>query len=78
MLRAFAAPQTTLATGPTGKEMMTFADWTPACDIQETPEAYVIHAEIPDVKKEDVKVTSPPDPTANTSIIGRCKPLECQ
>ena len=31
--------------------------WTPAVDIQETPEAYFVHAELPDVKKDDVKVT---------------------
>lgn len=40
-----------------GKESMTFADWSPAVDVQETPEAYVVSAELPDVKREDVKVT---------------------
>jgi len=34
----------------------TFADWTPAVDIQETDGEYVIKADLPDVKKEDVKV----------------------
>ncbi len=38
-------------------EAMTFAEWTPAVDIQETPEAYVVSAELPDVKKEDVKLS---------------------
>lgn len=39
------------------QEQMTLADWTPAVDIQETPEAYVVNAELPEVKKEDVKIT---------------------
>jgi HSP20 family protein len=39
------------------KEMMTFADWAPAVDIKETPEEYLIKAELPEVNKEDVKVT---------------------
>jgi HSP20 family protein len=39
------------------KEQMTLADWVPAVDIQETQEAYVVNAELPDVKKEDVKIT---------------------
>ena len=33
------------------------ADWTPSVDISETTAEYVIAAEIPAVKKEDVKVT---------------------
>ena len=33
-----------------------FADWAPAVDIQETDKEYVIKAELPEVKKEDVKV----------------------
>ena len=49
--------QHALARGPADKELMTIADWAPACDIQETTEAFLVHAEIPDVKKEDVKVT---------------------
>jgi HSP20 family protein len=36
---------------------MTVADWTPTVDISETDGEYQIRAEIPDVKKEDVKVT---------------------
>jgi HSP20 family protein len=38
-------------------ESMTFADWAPRVDIKETVEEYLIKAELPDVKKEDVKVT---------------------
>lgn len=40
-----------------GKETMTVADWTPTVDISETDTGFEIKAEIPDVKKEDVKVT---------------------
>jgi HSP20 family protein len=39
-----------------GKEMMAVADWTPAVDVSEDDKEYVIKAEIPEVKKEDVKV----------------------
>ncbi len=38
-------------------EMMSMADWTPSADISETDTEYLIKAEIPGVKKEDVKVT---------------------
>ncbi len=31
-------------------------DWSPAVDIQETEKEYLIKAELPDVKKEDVKI----------------------
>src|SRR6185369_15000667 len=33
-----------------------FADWAPAVDIQETEKEYLIKAELPEMKKEDVKV----------------------
>ena len=39
------------------KETMVVADWVPSVDVSETEGAYQIKAEIPDVKKEDVKVT---------------------
>lgn len=51
--RMFARP----AIQTNGKETMTVADWTPTVDISETDVEYQIKAEIPDVKKEDVKVT---------------------
>jgi HSP20 family protein len=35
----------------------TLADWVPAIDIQETDGEYLIHADLPAVKKEDVKVS---------------------
>jgi len=44
-------------TNGNGKETMTVADWVPSVDVSETEGEYQIKAEIPDVKKEDVKVT---------------------
>lgn len=38
-------------------ELLANSDWSPAVDIAETPEDYLIKAELPDVKKEEVKVT---------------------
>ena len=46
-----------------GKEMQpaiadgTFADWAPAMDVQETGSEYLIKADLPDVKREDIKVS---------------------
>lgn len=40
-----------------GKEMLTVADWVPAVDIIETESEYLIKAELPEVKKEEVKIT---------------------
>src|SRR5205809_7484666 len=40
-----------------GREDITIADWEPLADITEDDKEYVIKAELPDVKKEDVKVT---------------------
>lgn len=51
--RVFARP----SARTNGKENMTVADWTPSVDISETDAEYVIKAELPEVKKEDVKVT---------------------
>ncbi len=36
---------------------MTVADWTPTVDISESDAEYAIQAELPEVKKEDVKAT---------------------
>lgn len=52
--RMFARPA---ASGSNGKETMIVADWTPSVDISETEGEFQIKAEIPDVKKEDVKIT---------------------
>jgi len=40
-----------------GKEEMTVAQWLPLVDITEDEKQYLIKAELPEVKKEDVKVT---------------------
>ena len=40
-----------------GREDMTLADWVPTADITEDDKEYLIKAELPDLKKEDVKVT---------------------
>ena len=39
------------------KKMLTMTDWAPCVDISETDAAYLVNAEIPGVKKEDVRVT---------------------
>ncbi|MEW6246306.1 MAG: Hsp20/alpha crystallin family protein [Nitrospirota bacterium] len=39
------------------KEAMTVAEWSPLVDITEDEKEYVIKAELPEVKKEDVKLT---------------------
>lgn len=40
-----------------GSDIVKAGDWSPRVDIAETDSAFVIKAEIPEVKKEDVKVT---------------------
>jgi HSP20 family protein len=40
-----------------GQEPITTGDWSPRVDISETDEEFVIKAEIPEVKKEDVNVS---------------------
>lgn len=40
-----------------GQDVMRKGDWSPRVDIAETDEEFTIKAEIPEVKKEDVKVT---------------------
>ena len=37
-------------------EGMSLSGWSPAVDVQETDTEYLIKADLPDVKKEDVKV----------------------
>ena len=39
------------------QEIMTTGDWAPRVDISETDKEFVIKAEIPEVNKQDVKVT---------------------
>src|SRR6184192_1339499 len=40
-----------------GREDITLADWTPVADITEDEKEYLIQAELPEMKKEEVKVT---------------------
>jgi HSP20 family protein len=39
------------------KEEITLAEWAPLADISEDDKEYIVKAELPEVKKEDVKVT---------------------
>lgn len=40
-----------------GQELITTGDWSPRVDISETDNEFIVKAEIPEVKKEDVKVS---------------------
>ena len=40
-----------------GGESLALADWSPAVDITEDDKEYLIKAELPEMKKEEVKVT---------------------
>lgn len=35
---------------------VTFADWAPAVDVQETDKEYLIKADLPEIKKDDMKI----------------------
>lgn len=43
--------------GSGSQEVMTTGDWSPRVDIMENDKEFVIKAEIPEVKKDDVKVS---------------------
>jgi len=53
--RTFGPRQLTLPQNG-GRESMKVADWVPSVDVAEDPERYLIKVEIPEVKREDVKV----------------------
>lgn len=55
--RLFGQTPSAFGTWTGDTEKMTHVDWKPAVDISETQEAYVIHAELPGTKKEDVSLT---------------------
>lgn len=40
-----------------GREEITLPEWTPLADITEDDKEYLIKAELPEMKREDVKVT---------------------
>ena len=44
--------------GDKGLEAMTVAQWSPSVDITEDEKEWLIKADLPEVKKEDVKVSS--------------------
>jgi HSP20 family protein len=48
-------------------ELMAAAEWSPLVDISEDDKEYLIKAELPEVKKEDVKVTAE---TGTLTIMG--------
>src|SRR5210317_817649 len=39
------------------QEIMTHGDWVPRVDITETDKEFIIKADIPEVKKEEVKIS---------------------
>ncbi len=39
-----------------GAEQAALADWMPAVDIAETPSEYLLKVELPEMKKEDIKI----------------------
>lgn len=49
-------PRLGKAAGGASQELMTAADWAPAVDISETPQAYLIKAELAGMRREDIQV----------------------
>ena len=55
--RIFGNATLPATTGDTTRDAMMVFDWSPTVDVVETPEEFQIKAELPEVKKEDVKVS---------------------
>ena len=55
--RILSAFNTTSSRRGNGQESLAAAEWMPLVDIAEDDKEYLITAELPEVKKEDVKVT---------------------
>jgi HSP20 family protein len=53
----FRLPSVSRARQGTREGLMTMPDWAPAVDIVESPQEFLLKAELPDVKKEDIKVS---------------------
>jgi len=56
-LNRFFEPRYVPANSEAREQALTVFDWAPAVNISETEKAYLVKADLPDVKKEDVKVT---------------------
>ncbi|MBI5451748.1 MAG: Hsp20/alpha crystallin family protein [Gammaproteobacteria bacterium] len=48
--------QRTLGRGISSNELLKTSDWLPAVDISESDEEYLIKMEVPEIRKEDIKV----------------------
>ena len=55
MTKLFALAPRRLSNGE--KEALTVAEWAPSVDITEDEKEYLVKADLPEVKKDDVKVT---------------------
>jgi HSP20 family protein len=64
----FNRPKVLGAEGP--EEPLVVAEWVPLVDISEDEHEYLIKAELPEVRKEDVKVTAEDD---TLTIVGERK-----
>lgn len=54
--RLFGRSTLARPTAEAGKDAMTAVDWAPSVDVAETAEEFQVKAELPEVKKEDIKV----------------------
>ena len=55
LAKFFGLPSARATTG--GEELMTVAEWAPSVDISEDDKEWLVKADLPEVKKEDVKVS---------------------
>lgn len=55
LAKFFGAAPVRTTTG--GQELMTVAEWAPSVDISEDEKEWLVKTDLPEVKKEDVKVT---------------------
>ena len=55
LVNFFGLAPTRTAAG--GQELMTVAEWSPSVEISEDDKEWLVKADLPDVKKDDVKVT---------------------
>lgn len=39
-----------------GQDTMAFSDWVPALDVEETDDEYLVTADLPAIRKEDLKI----------------------